>query len=239
MHSDNIKKQEVIDFYHNYTKRQIEHGINERHKSIISKAVKSGMKPFHSVLEIGCGVGTETKLLGEFLNKGKLYSYDIAPENIRIAKESLSGFRNVELDVADATKLILDEVFDVIIMPDVIEHIPLELHARMFQNMSKMLKPDGFIFIHIPNPEYLAWCHENRKEILQIIDQPIYTSELLNNLQGTNLTITSLETYSIWVEKGDYQFIVLRKKNTDFSKQVENRISIWEKIKYKLHGKNQ
>jgi len=122
-------------------------------------------------------------------------------------------------------------------LPDVIEHISVEFHARMFKNIDKMLKQDGFVFINIPNPEYLAWCHQNRREILQIIDQPIYTEILLQNIQETNLVITYLETYSIWVEKGDYQYIVLRKKNNDFSKYIEKKVGVFDKIKYKLRGK--
>jgi len=230
--------KDVIDFYNQYTIRQKKHGINARHRSIMDKLVRYGLKPEHSALEIGCGIGTQTKLVARFLRKGRLFSCDISPENIRIAKEELANFRNIILEVADATTLQLKNLFDAIIMPDVIEHIPLELHARMFQNMNKMLKPDGFIFIHIPNPEYLKWCLENRREILQIIDQPIYTNLLLQNLEGTDLVITHLGTYSIWVEKGDYQYIVLRRKNADFSRCVEKKISIWKKIKYKLNGKD-
>lgn len=237
MHTDNIKKRDVIDFYQNYTKRQIEHGVNERHKSILAKTKENGLKSFHKVLEIGCGIGTQTKLLGKFLKKGKLYSYDIAPENIRIAKESLSGFRNVELDVADATKLILDEVFDVIIMPDVIEHIPLELHARLFENMSKMLKPDGFIFIHIPNPEYLNWCHVNRPDLLQIIDNPVYPSVMVKSIENTGLYLHTMVTYSVWLRDGDYQYIILKKKGHQDYTALTNidKSTLTKKIIAKLH----
>ena len=236
MEKTDSKKETVIDYYNNYVERQTKCGINERHTNILSKAIKAGLKKNHDVLEIGCGIGTQTELLVKHLKNGRLYSCDISPESIKTAKANLRQFNNLTLEVQDATDFCLSQQFDAIIMPDVIEHIPLELHARMFQNMSKMLKPDGFIFIHIPNPEFLAWCHENRKEILQIVDQPIYPEVLLKSIEETELVITQLETYSIWVVKGDYQFIVLRKKTTDFSEYVEKKISIWQKIKYKLHG---
>lgn len=232
------KPEDVVDFYNHYVERQKRHGINERHVSILKKVREHGLKPFHNILEIGCGIGTETKLLSTFLKQGKIYACDISPENIKTARETMAGLSNITFEVQDATNFVLEVQFDAIIMPDVIEHIPLNYHSRMFQNIDKMLKPDGFVFIHIPNPAYLAWCHENRKEILQIIDQPIYTDLLLQNLRETNLGITFLETYSIWVAKGDYQYIVLRKKNNDFSEYVEKKINFWQKVKYKLNGKN-
>lgn len=238
MGNEASSKKAVIDYYNKYVDRQTKCGINERHISILNKAIQAGLETSHDVLEIGCGIGTQTELLAKHLKNGNLYSCDISPESIKTAKKNLSHFNNLTLEVQDATDFCLGKQFDVIIMPDVIEHIPLELHARMFQNMSKMLKPDGFIFVHIPNPEYLEWCHENREEILQIIDQPIYTNLLLQNLQETDLVITQMGTYSIWVEKGDYQYIVLRRKNADFSRYVEKKIGIWKKIKYKLNGKN-
>lgn len=238
MENKDSSKNAVIDYYNRYVERQAKCGINERHASILEKAIEAGLETSHDVLEIGCGIGTQTELLVKYLKNGSIYSCDISPESIKTAKINLSHFNNLTLEVQDATDFCLSKQFDAIIMPDVIEHISLELHARMFQNMDKMLKPDGFIFIHIPNPEYLEWCLENRREILQIIDQPIYTNLLLQNLEGTDLVITHLGTYSIWVEKGDYQYIVLRRKNADFSMYVEKKISIWKKIKYKLNGKD-
>ena len=238
MGNEDSSKKAVVDYYNKYVERQSKYGINERHISILSKAIEAGLETSHDVLEIGCGIGTQTELLIKYLKSGNLYSCDISPESIKTAKANLNRFNNLTLEVQDATDFCLSKQFDAIIMPDVIEHIPLELHARMFQNMNEMLKPDGFILIHIPNPEYLEWCHENRKEILQIIDQPIYTNLLLQNLQETDLVITQLRTYSSWVEKGDYQYIVLGRIIADFSRYVEKKIGIWKKIKYKLYGKN-
>lgn len=238
MGNDDSKNKAVIDYYNNYVERQAKCGINERHISILSKAIQAGLETNHDVLEIGCGIGTQTELLVKHLKNGRIYSCDISPESIKTAKIKLSHFNNLTLEVQDATDFCLSKQFDAIIMPDVIEHIPLELHARMFQNMSKMLKPDGFIFIHIPNPEYLEWCHMHRRDLLQIIDQPIFPDLLANNLKQTELIITKLETYSIWVKNGDYQYLVLKKKgNTDFSTLNEVKVSLWNKIKYKLHAK--
>lgn len=231
------KPQDVVEFYDEFVERQKCAGINERHKSIIEKCIHFGLKPHHKVLEIGCGIGTLTKLLIDYLKEGSLYSCDIGPENIRIARENLGNYSNLILEIKDATDFCLNETFDVIVMPDVIEHIPLEYHARMFQNMNKMLKNDGFIFIHIPNPNYLTWCHEYQKSVLQVIDQPIFLEEMLTNLKDTDLYLFAEQTYSIWICEGDYTYRVLKKKpnmHIDSFTTINKKITLIDKIKWKI-----
>lgn len=227
--------EKVIDFYNNFAERQKKHGINERHFSILKRTINYGLKSNHNVLEIGCGIGTLSSLIIKYLKMGHLRCIDISPENIKIAREQLINFKNIEIIQADATQFLDENKYDVIILPDVIEHIPIEYHNKMFKNLSIMLKNNGFIFIHIPNPIYLEWCHNNKPELLQIIDQPIFTNILLDNILPCGLVISKLETYSIWVKDGDYQYIVLRKKgNEDFSQLVKKKITITNKFIYKI-----
>lgn len=237
MENNQSSKRAVIDYYNKYVERQTKFGINERHTSILNKAIRAGLKSNYDVLEIGCGIGTQTKLLLKYLKSGSLYSCDISPESIKTAKANLNRFNHLTLEVQDATDFCLSKQFDAIIMPDVIEHIPLELHAGMFQNMEKMLKPDGFIFIHIPNPEYLNWCHINRPDLLQIIDNPVYPSVVVRSIENTSLYLHTVVTYSIWLRDGDYQYIILKKKgHQDYTASTNiDKPTLGKKIIAKLH----
>jgi trans-aconitate 2-methyltransferase len=229
-------REEVVNFYNNFAKKQ---GVNKRHYFILMHLINSGLKINHSVLEMGCGIGSLTGLLAKYLKNGHLLSIDLSPESINIAKENLSKFKNLNLVAHDITSYEFGKtLFDAIVLPDVLEHIPLELHFNLFEKMSKILKPDGFVFINIPNPEYLEWCIENRPDLLQIIDQPIYTSELVINTYPHGFYINELKTYSIWVKDGDYQYIVLRKsKQQDFTITIEDKPNLIDKIKYKINEK--
>jgi len=120
-------------------------------------------------------------------------------------------------------------------LPDVLEHIPIELHNNLFKRISSLLKSDGFIFIHIPNPYFLDWCHANRPELLQVIDQPIYTDVLIENTYPHGLFIHELKTYSIWITDNDYQYVVLKKRGyQNFNNQIEYKPTLFDKVKYKL-----
>jgi hypothetical protein len=106
-------------------------------------------------------------------------------------------------------------------MPDVIEHIPLEQHLRLFANVRKWVKETGWVLIHIPNPFYLEWSQQQQPQLLQVVDQPIFTEVLLANIIPSGLYIHYLRTYSIWVRECDYQVIVLKvRRDRDFSASV-------------------
>ena len=241
MHGQNSKENQdnQAEYYNDYVARQKNIGVNLRHKSIAQKLLNAGLKHDNQVLEIGCGIGTFSGLLGDLIPNGKGLCIDISDKSIEEASKRYQSKSNLTFLIANAVDYDFGtQTFDAVVLPDVIEHIPLEFHSKLFESISKVLKPNGFVFIHIPNPHYLAWCHENRPDLLQIIDQPIYTDELIKNTLPHGLNIHSLNTYSIWIEDGDYQYIILKKdKYQNFENQIEEKITIWDKIKYKLNAK--
>lgn len=200
----------VEEFYDEFSVPQSDAGVHRRHIAIYQWLLKFGMKRTSEVLEIGCGVGTVTSLLAQHVKSGHIVGVDVSGVSIAKAKEALATFKNVEFIKGDIVELALSRKFDVIVMPDVIEHIPLQSHAALFRKCSTLLKPDGFILIHIPEPHHLAWMHQHQKELLQIIDQPIHVGELEKNLQDSGLHITFLRNYSIWLKGDDYRVIVLK-----------------------------
>jgi trans-aconitate 2-methyltransferase len=204
------------DFYDEYADRQMRVGVNARHRSIQRWLREFGLSPGMDVLEIGCGVGTQTELIANMLKRsGRVLAVDLSPRSVELARERLARQPNVEFLSADATELELDRAFDVIVMPDVIEHIPLKRHPKLFANVRKWLKDTGWVLIHMPNPFYLDWCHRNRPDLLQVIDQPIFIDRLIASLEPNDLYIDYLNTYSIWVPQGDYQVVVLKPRHPE------------------------
>lgn len=237
MSQKKVDSKDVIRFYNEYSSRQQRVGVNERHESIFSLLKEKGLKPNHRVLELGCGIGTFTSLIIPYLNEGKILAVDISDKSIDIANKTYSS-SNTEFLAVDATTYdFKDKTFDVIVLPDVLEHIPIELHDELFNKLQSVLNDNGFIFIHIPNPYFLEWCETNRPEDLQVIDQPITTDILVENTYKNNLFIEELKTYSIWVKDKDYQYIVLRKNNyQDFNKTIDHKPSFLDKVKHKLNA---
>jgi len=229
-----MNKSKQVEYYNVYVSRQVAAGINERHHSIIKKMLKLGLKKHMHVLEIGCGIGTVSELLLKHLTNGTLLALDLSPDSIEVARQRLKKYKNAEFKAADIIETDIKAQFNMIMLPDVLEHIPLEQHHDMFIKLKQLLQPDGKIVIHIPNPYHLDYCRAQGME-MQIIDQGVYLTLLINNLKDTGLFISYLEVYNIWVNEGDYQFIVLEneEKFTTFTSIIKKN-PFYKKLKDKI-----
>ncbi|MFY0689697.1 MAG: class I SAM-dependent methyltransferase [Cyclobacteriaceae bacterium] len=234
----------VSEFYDEFTRLQLKSGINHRHLSIQRHLEKIGLMPNSKVLEVGCGIGTVSELILRFLSKeGALTATDISPKSLEIARKKLAKYANVIIREIDLTTQEIDGDFDLIVLPDVIEHIPIDKHKSLFAKLSIRLKFGGCVFIHIPDPNHLEWTIKHNPTELQIIDQPIHTHILSANLLDTGLYIHHLESYSIYNNAPDYQAIVLKHipKKSDYS--TRNRFlhdsmirRLKRKVKYVIRG---
>ncbi|MCB9194912.1 MAG: class I SAM-dependent methyltransferase [Flavobacteriales bacterium] len=207
MNADSIEQ-----FYDDYVDRQIKMGINARHFSIADLLIKYGLKKGDSVLEIGCGVGTVTYLISKIVKTGFIHANDLSDKSVQASKKRLSFYKNIEFSSGDFIFQNINRKFDWIVLPDVLEHIPIENHPRLFEKIEDSLAENGKVFIHIPQPDYLEWVINNKPELLQEIDQPIFLDGLLSSLSETGLHLIKMKDYSLYVAPYDYRIIVLEKK---------------------------
>jgi trans-aconitate 2-methyltransferase len=232
-----VKKKEVIAYYDEYVKRQKKAGINRRHKRILEFLIQFGMAKNHRVLEIGCGIGTVSNLVGNYLKKGgSLTAMDISSKSIEEAKQLWKNHVNIEFVAKNFAEASIDGTYDIIFFPDVLEHIPEELHAAIFTKCNTHLKEDGVILIHIPDPLYLDYVRQNFPDQLQVIDQSLYLDHFNTAIKSSDFYICHLESYAIWHKPIEYQLIVLRKKA--FLKQFEaigSKATLKEKVLFKLN----
>lgn len=230
----NEDDKNVANWYDEFSAIQEEEGINLRNEKIQEWLVHFGLKEDSTILEIGCGIGTQTQLLAEYLKQGgSILANDISEKSIQIAKRRLNQYKNIEFIAGDIVKTTVKGKFDIILLPDVLEHIPIKDHHALFQKIRSLINDNGIVIIHIPNPNYLEWCHKNKPEVLQVIDQPIHTDILVKNTYSNDLYIDYLETYSIWVDHNDYQIITLKPNVKKDYKIVSKKKTFVDKLRYK------
>lgn len=186
---------------------------NTRHYAILTKLKKFGFKRSDSTIELGCGAGALSILLGKYLRQGTLLAADLSEEVIKVNKYKYINYRNIEFVSKDITTWTPPNKYDSIILPDVIEHIPLELHDKLWEAVGKISTSESKLFINIPHPKALEHFHEFDRESLQSIDIPIYLDFLSKSLSANGFYIDQVDSYSIGFESDDYQFIVARKKS--------------------------
>jgi ubiquinone/menaquinone biosynthesis C-methylase UbiE len=123
-------------------------GVNQSNSKMVIKMAK--IKPGDKVLDVGCGSGnltlTAKKCAG---TSGSVYGIDAAPEMIEVARKKASQLRmDVIFDVGLIEKLpFADATFDVVISRLVIHHLPDDLKLRGFAEISRVLKPNGRLFL--------------------------------------------------------------------------------------------
>jgi len=124
--------------------------------------LKVGLKDANSVLDVGCGPGVVTRDIAH-LTKGKVIGIDNTKEMIKIAKNVLKDYKNVELKVGQATKLPFDSN-----MFDIVTCNLLLMWAKNPQNvvneMTRVTKPGGIVLATL-EPDYGGKLHwpENQK----------------------------------------------------------------------------
>lgn len=207
---DAIKsKEEIESYYDQYVKRQSQVGVNARHRSIMNFLKKQGLSSRHRVLEVGCGIGTLTSLISKKVAKGSVVACDISSESIEFAQKFWSKATNVEWQVSDMSNFDADLPFDYIVLPDVLEHIPVDQHPKLFKTLKKVSHDRTLVVAHFPHPKGTEWSRIHRPEKLQIVDQCLRGDELMVNAYAAGFNLNLFESYSLWEEPFDYQRFVL------------------------------
>lgn len=228
------EKIDVKSWYNTFASKQKKTGLNLRHYSIINQLINYGLKKNSNVLEVGCGIGTLTSLLDSFLSKGTLAATDISNVSIDIAKKEINS-KKVTFYVTDMKGFSLDKKFDFIVLPDVLEHIPMEDHQELFKTLSNLIAEDGVVFIHIPHPKVINYIKKNTPELLQVIDQSIPANFLLENAYNANFQLVDYKSYSLFKNENDYASIALMKdKELNFTNASKKKI-ILKKLKARIN----
>jgi ubiquinone/menaquinone biosynthesis C-methylase UbiE len=100
------------------------------------------------ILEAGCGVGAQTKIIAPVNPNSKFISIDISPDSLVSAEELISNLeiKNVEFRQADIFHLPFENnFFDHVFVCFVLEHLSNPADALI--ELKRVLKPDGTIMV--------------------------------------------------------------------------------------------
>lgn len=227
----NKSNSEIQKWYNTYSTKQVNIGTNLRHYSIFNSLTKAGLKRNHNVLEIGCGIGTLTKLIAKYVKKGSLVATDISDESIEIAKKRISNTKNnIELLVSDMTTFSHSKKFDFVVLPDVLEHIPIEQHNNLFKIIAAHTHDNSIILINIPHPKALDYLRIHSPEKLQVIDQSISAKQLMDTAYLHDFELINYKSYSIFNKENDYALITYKKNTAIKLNPLAQKTIIYRKL---------
>jgi SAM-dependent methyltransferase len=216
--------------------------MQERHKNKIRYFTEQGLTsekfvvpfladlvtytPKTSVLEIGCG---EAGNLKPFLDMGcNCTGIDISCGRIELAKEFYSDHpnrQNLTLICSDIYLVNPDHKFDVIIMRDVIEHIPDQEKFMGF--IKDFLQPEGKFFLAFPPWQNPFGGHQqlcmsrllSKLPWLHLFPWPIYrlVLKIFGESEGTITGLKEIKDTGISIERFER---ILRNENYKTQKRV-------------------
>jgi len=168
--------KEQADFYDNFIEhfqQQQNNGRNMSFRKWISKWIYKEKK----ILDLGCAFGYNSSFLIE--SGCEVHGIDISPKCILLAKRK---YPKGNWHCGDVTEGFDPGVrdFDFIILSDVIEHIPLEKHSKLFGVLGEWTKPDGVIVASVPNPEIYK---EIQEQTYQPVEEKVLIPELFQKMR--------------------------------------------------------
>lgn len=119
--------------------------------------VLAQLPPIATVLNVGCGFGVFDRLLPA---SWQLTGVDVSEHEIAVAREWAGVHRPHWRYVVGAVESVplAPHSFDLIVLSEVIEHIPSEALPAIFATTHKLLKPSGRLLVSVPN----KWTWRNR-----------------------------------------------------------------------------
>lgn len=225
-------KENVISFYNEYVQEQAQIGINDRIYSLYQRIEGLGINANSNILELGCGIGVLSYLLSKRISSGKIEAIDISDASIAFAKSKINS-KNILFKTQDIVEFTTNlSNIHFITLFDVLEHIPLEMHQRLFCRIAQCMDQNSFFLINLPNPDFIALDVQNQEDSLQIIDQAVPLVPMLAQLEAAELELMDYEKYSIWF-KDEYQFFIIRKKRPFVQVPIDSELSFLSKFKRK------
>lgn len=152
------------------------------------------------ILDAGSGIGSYTFFLAKKFKKAKVIGAEIDRKKLktcRIIADEL-GVKNATFTYLDITKKQTSAKYDMIVNIDVLEHI--NRYELALENFSNLLRKDGYLFIHVPQPNQKRifsslkkWHHEDH------IREGIARKDLENSLEKLGFKIIfSKETFGFF-----------------------------------------
>ena len=206
---------EVRDFYDEFLlSRMLSYRLhgNLRIEKATARALDY-VKPTSAILDIGCGIGIASEQMALLATEGHVWACDIGGKNVWYASQTIA-LPNVEFRVIDvlhdidAVKKWLPRPVNLITLFDVIEHLPLEEHLSLFQNLRGLMAEEASIVLTFPSAGYQRYLQKTNPKELQIVDEIVELPHLLSLADKVGLRLKHFSVEDIWM-KNQYTHCVL------------------------------
>lgn len=194
-----MKVRNVKDFYETF---DFDRMINDKAPELIQefldgeiRFITKHIKPYSSILEIGCGYGRLLRILAK--NSKNVIGIDFSKKMIESSRENLKNLKNVDVILMNADNLSFkDNSFDYVVCLDASFGNMPKIEQKSLNEMKRVCKKDGEIIISVFSENAKNTQIENYRRIglKEIKDDgnAIHTSEGLYSRRFSEPELTEL-----------------------------------------------
>lgn len=162
--------------------------------------------PDSHVLELGCGIGIVTERVAKRAKRGHVLGCDLSEHNIWYAQQTVNQ-SNVEFLVCDlltefaTIRSRIVKPVDVVVLVDVIEHLPASSHGELFQQIQSVAAPNAVAVLTYPSPFYQRFLREKRPDELQPIDEVVEPAGLVAHAEAAGFFLCHYSLENVWLTR--------------------------------------
>jgi len=190
-----VTNDPIVEFYDNFLDHlKVDHKRdNPRHLHIKQK-LGSIISYKNTVLDLGCGTGITSVFMARL--GAVVTAVDISPKLIEFAKEH-SAHKNITYMIADNCDIILGKKFDVIVMADVLEHIPPDKVISFLSTVEAHSHDHTTVYLNIPDARFQVVMKQELSGMQQIVDEVIPLEDILGNFKHIGFEAVNIEMYGL------------------------------------------
>ncbi|MFG0249605.1 MAG: class I SAM-dependent methyltransferase [Phycisphaeraceae bacterium JB051] len=184
----------------------------QRQVEYFSQAIPADTK---RILVIGCGSGESALHLVEHVApQANILAVDLASNSVEIAQK-LFPHPQIQYQQMDVVTDTIDGSWDVIVMPDVLEHIPLDGRDVLFEKINTLLSDRGILLITCPAPNARRSRRRAENTLSQIVDEDVSLEDLMHAGKITNCRLSFYRLASIWHPNDYFHAMLEREPDTE------------------------
>jgi|GEM_PF-7049330 len=167
------------------------------------------------VLEIGCGPGLVTEQIARVATRGFVSACDISDTAVALARERRAA-GNVQFRALDVLARFEDlnawlpKPVDLVVMVDVLEHLPVNRHEKFFRHLTGVMSSPSTAVLTFPSADYQRYLREHHPEELQIIDEIIELPHLLEVATANGFAIKHFSLEDVWLPNQYAHCVLIR-----------------------------
>jgi 2-polyprenyl-3-methyl-5-hydroxy-6-metoxy-1,4-benzoquinol methylase len=176
--------------------------------------IETFVTPESNALDLGCGIGIVTERVARIAGQGHVWACDLSERNIEYAQQTVTP-ENVTFFVADilddfeSVRQAVKTPLDLIMMVDVLEHLPISKHEELFRKIRGLCSQRAHLVLTYPSPQYQRYLKEKQPQELQIVDQVIELEHVLTVAENAEFHLHSFALKTIWL-RNQYVHCVLQ-----------------------------